>query len=217
MKNQYLPFDFCNPSSYQKELDITPLFNEEQKSTHFIHFQKYFNETKKNLDKSSWNLEDLLGLTRGNILNNAAQYWYHSMFFRNLALDGLAKHSSKPSKILEQQIIKDYGSLENLKSSYINASINAFGSNWYVCGFNRSYSPSLRCMIFNNAELPMQRNIIPLFVVDNWEHSYYLQYKTNKKEYLEKIWAQLNWDRINTRFEKWEEEYRSFTNKKYWP
>ena len=42
----------------------------------------------------------------------------------------------------------------------------------------------------------------PLMVLDMWEHSYYLQYTTNRAEYIKAFWNILNWNEVNKRFLK---------------
>ena len=37
-------------------------------------------------------------------------------------------------------------------------------------------------------------------VLDMWEHSYYLQYTTNRAEYIKAFWNILNWNEVNKRF-----------------
>lgn len=41
---------------------------------------------------------------------------------------------------------------------------------------------------------------IPLLVIDMWEHSYYLQYTTNRKDYIEAFWNIVNWNEVNKRY-----------------
>ena len=41
---------------------------------------------------------------------------------------------------------------------------------------------------------------IPLLVLDMWEHSYYLQYKSNRADYINAFWNILNWNCVNKRF-----------------
>lgn len=40
----------------------------------------------------------------------------------------------------------------------------------------------------------------PLLVLDMWEHSYFLQYKTNRGEYIDAFWNIVNWNMVNKRF-----------------
>lgn len=41
----------------------------------------------------------------------------------------------------------------------------------------------------------------PLLGVDMWEHSYYLQYKNVKADYLKAIWDVINWREVAERYE----------------
>jgi superoxide dismutase, Fe-Mn family len=38
--------------------------------------------------------------------------------------------------------------------------------------------------------------------LDVWEHAYYLQYKNNRSEYVDKWWNLVNWHDVEIRFEK---------------
>lgn len=40
----------------------------------------------------------------------------------------------------------------------------------------------------------------PLLVLDMWEHSYYLQYKTKRPDYINAFWNIVNWNIINKRY-----------------
>lgn len=209
---RYNPFDLCDPRCYKDQTDLTPLFNKDQLEAHFTHHLKYYDtllRLKKKHLAQDWPLEKILGLARGSLQNNAAQYWYHSLYWSNLC-----KTSTTPSAALLAQINKDYGSLDGLKTCFISTALEHFSNGWYVCGFHRHYEPALRCMTFDNAITPMQRNIVPLIVVDIWEHAYYLQYKHERKAYLEQLWAHLDWTEISTRYESWKQDYKDFEG--YW-
>ena len=41
---------------------------------------------------------------------------------------------------------------------------------------------------------------VPLLVLDMWEHSYYLQYKTKRPDYISAFWNIVNWNTINKRY-----------------
>ena len=53
---------------------------------------------------------------------------------------------------------------------------------------------------FNQDTLEGSYGLIPLLGIDIWEHAYYLQYKNNKKEYLNNIWNIINWKNVNMRY-----------------
>lgn len=40
----------------------------------------------------------------------------------------------------------------------------------------------------------------PLLAIDMWEHSYYLQYKTKRDEYINAFWNIVNWNFVNKRY-----------------
>lgn len=42
----------------------------------------------------------------------------------------------------------------------------------------------------------------PIFVIDMWEHFYFLQYKANRAEYINAFWNIVNWNVVNKRFEE---------------
>lgn len=39
-----------------------------------------------------------------------------------------------------------------------------------------------------------------LLVLDMWEHSYYLQYKTKRTDYIDAFWNIVNWNEVNKRY-----------------
>lgn len=59
---------------------------------------------------------------------------------------------------------------------------------------------------------PMRKNIIPIFVVDLFEHAYLQHYGTDKNAYLQAIWRLLNWDQIQRRVTEHSEDYANFKN-----
>ena len=212
MKDDTQPnlFKLVDPEIHYADLDLSPLLSLEITNMHKKLHQKYYLQTKKTLEREQfkeWDLNLLLSYTRREVYNNAAQYWLHNMYW-----DNLTKNKTEPGVYTKAQIIKDYNSLESFKSCFIATSLNRFGSGWYVLGFHRHYSPALRCMTFTNAKTPMSKNIIPILLVDLFEHSYILQYGIDKTSYLEAIWTLINWDEVERRLSNYKTDYQNFKN-----
>ena len=41
--------------------------------------------------------------------------------------------------------------------------------------------------------------LVPLLVVDIWEHAYYLDYKNVRPDFLREIWKVINWKKAEER------------------
>lgn len=120
----------------------------------------------------------------------------HELFFENM---GPAIPTS-PNKSLMEQIIKDFGTYEIFKEQFTESSKVVEASGWnllvWVPRFNKL--EILQCEKHQNLTL---WGCIPLLVLDMWEHSYFLQYRTNRSEYINAFWNIVNWNVVNKRWE----------------
>ena len=121
----------------------------------------------------------------------------HQLFFENM---GLAIPTS-PNVQLMEQINQDFGSFEKLKQQMTEAAKVVEASGWcllvWVPKFNKL--EVLQCEKHQNLTL---WGCKPLLVLDMWEHSYFLQYKADRAEYIKAFWNIVNWNEVNKRFEK---------------
>ena len=106
-----------------------------------------------------------------------------------------------PSIKLMNQINIDFGSYENLKKQFTESSKVVEASGWnllvWVQRFNKL--EILQCEKHQNLTL---WGCIPLLVLYMWEHSYYLQYKTKRIDYINAFWNIVNWNEVNKRWNK---------------
>ncbi|MFA6752830.1 MAG: superoxide dismutase [Bacilli bacterium] len=118
----------------------------------------------------------------------------HQLFFENIS------PIKKPiDQILTNKINEDFGSFEAFKNQFINNITNIEGSGWGILG----YSKMLDKLIILQVEKHQDQTIwdfVPLLVIDIWEHAYYLDYKTKKKEYINDIFNYINWAIVKERY-----------------
>lgn len=121
----------------------------------------------------------------------------HELFFENM---GPAIPTS-PSIKLMKQIKKDFISYDKFKAQFTASSIAVEASGWNLLVWVPNFKKLeiLQCEKHQNLTL---WGCIPLLVLDMWEHSYFLQYKTKRKEYVDAWWNIVNWNIVNKRFEK---------------
>lgn len=120
----------------------------------------------------------------------------HEMFFQNM------KPASEISRIdcrLVQKIIEDFGSFEAFKRQFSEAATAVEASGWCLLVWVPSFKKLeiLQCEKHQNLTL---WGCKPLLVLDMWEHSYYLQYKTKRPDYISAFWNMINWEEVNRRF-----------------
>lgn len=130
------------------------------------------------------------------IYNNAAQIFNHDFYWSSLSANG-----GKPNEELSSVINKCFGDMEGLYKVYIEKASETFGSGWSWLVLDKA-SSKLSIINTPNADNPlMYDNLIPILTIDLWEHSYYIDYRNDRKSYVEKLIKNcLNWDFANEQF-----------------
>ncbi|HEY3388945.1 MAG TPA: superoxide dismutase [Prolixibacteraceae bacterium] len=147
---------------------------------------------KKAMDES--NLETVDFWTK-KLAYHFSSHVLHSIFWTNLT-----RKQNSPSGELLSRIEKNFGSFDRLKS-YINAtSKNVDGNGWGILGF-QPWSDSLVVLQCENHEKLTQWGVIPLLVIDVWEHAYYLKYKNKRNDFVDAVFNILNWDNVAQRLD----------------
>ncbi|MCF6405354.1 superoxide dismutase [Chitinophaga filiformis] len=120
----------------------------------------------------------------------------HTIFWTNLT-----NKKTEPKGELLKRIEKDFGSYDKLKSYLSKTSKDVDGNGWGILGY-QPYSDKLTILQCENHEKLTQWGVIPLLVVDVWEHAYYLKYKNKRTDFVDNMLQIINWDdvadRLNT-------------------
>ncbi len=170
---------------------------------HDKHHQAYVTNGNKfieeqNLSESSIN-EIVINSYKNNnapVFNNVSQHINHIHFWEIMSNNPEGKIPGE----LESKITSDFGSVDQMKNDFINAGITQFGSGWCWLVLNNG---KLEVTKTPNAENPIVHGHIPLLGCDVWEHSYYVDFKNRRPDYLKSFIDNLvNWEKVNEEFTK---------------
>ena len=163
---------------------------------HGKHHQTYvtnLNNLLKDHELQSSSLEDIVVKTSkdasmAGIFNNAGQHWNHILFWQCMKPNG---GGSIPSE-LEGRLNSDFGSVEQFKEAFIQAGTTQFGSGWAWLAIDNG---KLVVTKSPNASNPLVDGMKPILGCDVWEHSYYIDYRTKRPDYLKAFLDSLvNWE-----------------------
>ena len=167
---------------------------------HGKHHQTYvtnLNNLVKNTDMQNSSLEEIVvksskDPSMAGIFNNAGQHWNHILFWQCMKPNG---GGSMPSE-LESRITSDLGGIDQFKEAFIQAGITQFGSGWAWLAIDNG---KLVVTKSPNASNPLVDGMKPILGCDVWEHSYYIDYRNRRPEYLDKFLDSLvNWEFVDS-------------------
>ena len=99
-----------------------------------------------------------------------------------------------------QNIKRDFGSFDAFKEQFGKAAIGLFGSGWTWLAADKN--GKLVIVSESNAGNPLKKGLIPLLGIDVWEHSYYIDYRNRRADYVKNFWDIVDWKVIEKRFKK---------------
>jgi Fe-Mn family superoxide dismutase len=163
---------------------------------HGKHHQTYvtnLNNLVKDTDMQNSSLEEIVvksskDPSMAGIFNNAGQHWNHILFWQCMKPNG---GGSMPSE-LESRITSDLGGIDQFKEAFIQAGITQFGSGWAWLAIDNG---KLVVTKSPNASNPLVDGMKPILGCDVWEHSYYIDYRNKRPDYLKAFLdSMVNWE-----------------------
>ena len=197
-----LPYDFGKLEPHIDKLTM---------ETHYTkHHAGYTNNLNAAVEKDSSleekSIEHILGNLdsvsdanlRTAIRNNGGGFYNHNLYFSTISPDG----AKSPTGKLDDQIKKDFGSLDSLKDAMGKAALSRFGSGWAFLSVDKD--GKLTVSSYPNQDNPLmdKKGITPILGIDVWEHAYYLKYKNLRGDYIKAFWNVVDWDAVGTLFGK---------------
>jgi superoxide dismutase, Fe-Mn family len=129
-------------------------------------------------------LEDIVKLSHNKsdmapVFNNAGQHWNHILFWQNMSPNG-----GKIPGALEKKITEDFGGVAKFKDAFKAGGVGQFGSGWVWLVL--ASDGKLKVTRSPNGSNPLATGEGKVLLgCDVWEHSYYLDFRNVRPDYLQ--------------------------------
>ena len=137
-----------------------------------------------------------INLWEKNLAFNLGGHTNHTIFWNNLSPNG----GGKPEGELAEAIKDSFGSFEKFRAHFTATALGIQGSGWAVLAYDSISGKLVIFQLFDQqANVPV--GTVPLFMVDMWEHAFYLDYLNVKADYVKAIWNIANWSDVAKRLD----------------
>jgi Fe-Mn family superoxide dismutase len=142
-------------------------------------------------------LEEVVATTRGTnsgIFNLAAQHWNHEFFW-----NCLSGEAQLPEGRTAELLARDFGSVDAFKDEFGKKALSLFGSGWawLILGTDGK----LKIEQYKDAETPFATDNTPLLTLDVWEHAYYIDFRNDRKAFIDGFWGHANWKHVEAQLD----------------
>ncbi len=121
----------------------------------------------------------------------------HSIFWKNLSPNG----GGEPTGALSEAIVRDFGGFDKFQAHFTAAAGTLQGSGWAILGYD-TIGKRLVIEQLTDQSGNTSAALIPVVMLDMWEHAFYLDYQNVKPEYIKAWWNVVNWDDAAARYDR---------------
>jgi len=127
--------------------------------------------------------------------------WFHELFFSNC----FCRNSQiSISSISYARLARDFGDFDDWQRDFSSRSRDTRGAGWIVTGFD-TYLRRYVNMTVSENDGSLMSGVIPVIVIDCWEHSYVCDFGKDRDRYVTSMMGEINWDVVNDRVSKADE------------
>jgi len=148
--------------------------------------------TEEQLAAANQTYSDLRALKDGETFATNGVY-LHEAYFDILGGDG------KPAGKIVDRLAMDFGSFEKFQALFTACGMAARG--WVVLCWDL-HEQALRVYSGDAHNQGGVWGCLPLLALDVYEHAYFIDFGSDRKAYLEAWWKNLDWKKIDARFQK---------------
>jgi len=144
--------------------------------------------------RDSGNLANVNKLEK-DLAFNLGGHVNHSIFWTNMSPDG----GDKPVGDLATAIDEQFGSFDKFTAHFTATALGVQGSGWSVLAYD-SIGQKLAIFQLFDQQGNVPLGLVPLLMLDVWEHAYYLDYKNVRADYVKAFWNIVSWENVQARY-----------------
>lgn len=147
---------------------------------------RHLKEADKKAANANWS--EYGGLKRSEVsVLNAVRF--HELYFSNMA------QSIKMPSYVEDNIVGTFKKKSTWEEDFLACGLSAKG--WVTLGYDRVDKKLIN--ITSDSHDIYVVNVVPILVMDMYEHSYYIDFGSSKGKYIEFFLSNINWDTVASR------------------
>lgn len=120
----------------------------------------------------------------------------HTLYFSNLG-----PKPKPPSGALRKAIDAQFGSVDTFQAHLAAATNKVAGSGWGMLAYE-PLGGRLVVLQIEKHENQILCGVVPLLVIDVWEHAYYLNYQNRRADYTKAIMNVIHWEEVARRHQR---------------
>lgn len=190
------------PELKYKYNELEPYISEQVLTLHHQkHHKSYVDNANALLEKIYEARKNNHDLDQKSILKsfsfNVSGHILHEIFWKIMVPANSGKNN--PAGQILASIEEEFGSFERFKKEFSETAKSVEGSGWAVLAYHKEHGNlSIIQVEKHNLNFYPEQKI--LLLLDVWEHSYYLDYKSDRSKFIEAFWNIINWQEVEKRF-----------------
>lgn len=145
-------------------------------------------------------VDKLPATLRTAVKNNGGQHFNHDLFWNSLGPASASGATREPRGELGKAIAADFGSFQAFRDKFTDAAVKHFASGWVALVLERG--GKLAITELHDQQVPTPWESAPIFIVDVWEHAYYVKYQNRRPDFLAAFWNVVDWGKAEDRFSR---------------
>lgn len=164
----------------------------------YANYVKNYNRMMELLEKTNFSkIKDDLPNSDFAQLKRRVTWAANGAYLHELYFGNTTGENTKPGKCTIDLIKNDFASLKNFKDHFVGTSFVP-PSGWAVWGYSL-YDKKTQVVAVENHHNNCPIGFYPILVLDMWEHAYWADHLSNKKQYIEAFWEDIDWNVVEQR------------------